>query len=211
VACAIGKPTPDIPFITDPTIIPPGPEEWKDMYYEACGTPFEEFVSWTKIKCKNFSGRMKNQDALAYARDVLVASRLFQPKEFNGVKVRWCQLNGAHGMAPGPNEVYVDTSAFPDIPTVAALLGHEMQHIRQWRRHGASFKCKYSEAFVTCGCQDSKNRFEAEAYATQNRVWQALNRLARTCEVSFGTCPLPWPQYVAQVCWCGAEMGRAIE
>ena len=182
VACKLKIRVPNVPTVTDPTIIPPSPEDLKAMYYEACAGPFNTFVSWTLAKCKNYSGRMDHRDVISDAKSVLLASRMFSFEELNGVSVRWCPLDGAHGMSPAPNEVYIDVGARDDVEKTASILAHELSTSRQWRRHGESFPCKYSEALITCrGCQDDRNRFEKEAYSVENRFWDVINQPAEYC------------------------------
>ena len=50
LACSLKVKVPDVPMVTDPAIIPPGPEDIKKMYYAACAKPFETIVSWTRSK-----------------------------------------------------------------------------------------------------------------------------------------------------------------
>lgn len=200
-ACQKGVKIPAIPGVTDPSVIPPDPRE---LYYGSCGAIFNSLTGFVKAECGNYDDRMEDRQVIGDALEILVASRMFKSNELTGVRVRWCPLRGAEGMSPDRGLVFVDTEyRGAHVLDIAAVLAHELQHERQWRRHRDEFPCKYSEAYTACGgCQTRRNRFEGEAYSTEDRFWEAVNRVGKACETNFGRCPLQRRQYVGEVCEC---------
>ena len=132
-ACKVGIPKPDIPGEPDPSVLPPDPREDID---NACAAPFETLTGYVRTQCGDYEGRMGDRRVIQDAREILIASRIFKPSEFDGVTIRWCPLDGAEGMSPAPGIVYLDSSMEgAHVLDIASLLAHEMQHERQWRRH----------------------------------------------------------------------------
>lgn len=213
-ACKVGIPKPDIPGEPDPSVLPPDPREDID---NACAAPFETLTGYVRTQCGDYEGRMGDRRVIQDAREILIASRIFKPSEFDGVTIRWCPLDGAEGMSPAPGIVYLDSSMEgAHVLDIASLLAHEMQHERQWRRHKKSFPCKYSEAYLACGgCQDEGNRLEKEAYLLAEKFDRVADQLATRCETNYGICPLHDDRYVGELCECSArgqrpDGGRAI-
>lgn len=210
--CKHGVKVPTIPGITDPSLLPPDPRE---IYYGACAKPFNYITGVVRASCKNYSESMRDANTISSAKSLLFVTGMAQWEEFGGVRIRWCNTLNSDGFAPAPNEIYLDAAwTTANLPDLAALLLHELQHIRQWRRHGDSFPCKYSEAYVACGgCQDGGHRLEREAYDIEEAFYSRLNVPARSCSTSMGNCPLPpgVPFYWGMSCSCGqGTMGRAI-
>ena len=209
---ATGHSIPEVPG-ADPGMIPKDPRE---LYYQECGRPFESIVNWTQRRCQNWPPRMEHDEDFNNAIELLIASRLFESKEFVGIKFRFCPLGGAHGMAPTANIVYID-SAYQgqEIPPLARIMAHEMEHIRQWRAHGDSFRCKYSEELVRCeGCQDNGNRFERQAYAREDQFVWTLNLVGSYCETPVSNCGISRRaenRYVGMICDCKLNSGEILE
>ncbi len=215
-ACrVVGKKIPSIPGITDRSILPPDPRE---LYYQQCAIPFNRITSIATIDCPNYRDAMAARDLIKDAGEVIFAARMATPSEFDGVRIRWCPLRRAEGMTPRGDLIYLHPRLQDeDIPEIAATLLHELQHIRQWRRHGESFKCKYSEEYVKCsGCQDDGHRLEREAYQVEDELMRKLDEEAVVCATSAGQCDLPTgePWFVGMSCSCFSERreyyGRAI-
>ena len=154
-----------------------GSEFVRNQFAAACAAPFQAVTGAVIARCSNWSGRMQDSHLIRQAADLLVSRGLMARDELSGVQVRWCQLNGAHGMAPDRGRIYLDASLKGDLFSTASTLAHELVHVRQYRRMGTdTFKCKYSQAFVACsGCQDRRNPFEREAYDFQERVEAQLS------------------------------------
>lgn len=186
-----GIDVPSIPMVTDPSMLPPDPIQ---IFYGECARPFEAVTGFIRTYCKNSGSSTQLENfRLSEAKRLLLASGHYRDKDFSGVRVRWCKLNGADGMSPDRGEIFLDTDMLgAESFQIAALLAHELQHERQWRRHGDKFPCKYSEAYVGCsGCKDNNNRFEKEAYAAGDKMQRMLSQFASYCYVQgVGMCPI---------------------
>lgn len=102
--------------------------------------------------------------------DHLVNSGLLKRSEFNGVKFYICDglAEYAYGMAPYPDTILLSRvgSQF-GLHDQAALIAHEMTHIRQQRRYGyEEFACNYAKTYARMGkaAFGCKNPYEREAY-----------------------------------------------
>jgi uncharacterized membrane protein len=149
----------------------------RKRFLDACNATYQTLTSAVIARCSNWDARLDDQPLVQRAVDSLVNSGLFQRSEFNGVQIRWCPLSGAQGMAPDRGRIYLDTAAKSEQPdNLAALLAHEMTHVRQYRRMGTDqFKCEYSRKYIECGgCQDERHPLEREAYEFET---VALNKL----------------------------------
>lgn len=154
-----------------------GSEFVRKRFLDMCNIGYQTATNYVIARCSNWDGRLDGQNKIEQAVADLVDSGLFTKSEFGGVQIRWCPLQGAHGMAPDRGRVYIDTSVKGDDPSnIAALLAHEMTHIRQYRRMGTDqFKCEYTRKFLACnGCQDDKHSMEREAYDFEEKVFDAL-------------------------------------
>lgn len=151
----------------------------RKRFLDACNATYQSVTAVVIGRCSNWDGRLDDQHIIQSAKQRLIASGLFQAREFDGIQIRWCPLQGAHGMAPDRGRIYLDTSAKSDHPdNAAALLAHEMTHIRQYRRMGTDqFKCEYSRKYVECGgCQNESHPLEREAYEFENGVYDRLTK-----------------------------------
>lgn len=156
-----------------------GSEFVRKRFLDMCNSTFQALTNAVIARCSNWDGRLEGQDRIRNAIATLTDAGLFKKDEFGGVQIRWCPLSGAHGMAPDRGRIYLDIGSINDNPAnIAALLAHEMTHIRQYRRMGTDeFKCEYSRKFVECqGCQDERHALEREAYGFENRVYERLER-----------------------------------
>lgn len=207
-----------LPPNAGPIIIGPGDvanpkqlfEEVKDKYNSACASPFRSVTKPVKLGC-SIKAKKFQRDEIDDSIEMLVATGLFQRAEFDGVEIRWCPLAFGDGIAHEPNLVLL-SDRLKDywLPHIAAQLGHEMIHVREWRENGAEFPCKYSEAMVSCGCgTQPENRFEKPAYEMFDRVIEMFLEPARACRTVEGAkCPLASPITVGMACSCGAMPGR---
>lgn len=152
----------------------------RKRFLDACNAGFQSATAFVIGRCSNWDGRTEDQHLIQQAAQSLVNAGLFAPNEFQGVQIRWCPLSGAHGMAPDRGRIYLDTAAKNDNPiNLAALLAHEMFHIRQYRAMGTDkFKCEYSRKYVECsGCQDDRHSMERDAYAFESAAYERLTSL----------------------------------
>lgn len=154
-----------------------GSEFVRKRFLDACNSTFHTVTSAVIARCSNWDARLDGQPEIQKAIATLTDAGIFAANEFNGLQIRWCPLSGAHGIAPDRGKVYLDIGQINDNPeNIAALLAHEMTHIRQYRRMGTDeFKCEYSRKFVECqGCQDERHSLEREAYGLENQVYERL-------------------------------------
>jgi hypothetical protein len=205
-----GAEIPTIPGVPEPHVIPPDP---KEVFYGTCGIPFQSLTGVVRAQCANYDDRMENYQSVKNAGSILVAAGLFTVSELDSVRIRWCPLNGAVGMSPFQGTVYLDTALQgAHVLEIASTLAHELQHERQWRSHGGSFPCKYSEAYSKCkGCQTRSNRFEQEAYQLEDQFWNIANQYGTRClKYAGGTCGMQYTnQYVGTMCECPAPGRQA--
>ena len=150
----------------------------RQQFLETCNYVYKTITSAVIAQCSNWNGRLDDQDLIRNAIDSLISSGLFRREEFDDVQIRWCPLINANGIAPEHDRIYLNISAKSDNPTnIAALLAHEMVHIRQYRDMGADkFKCEYSRKYLECGgCQDDRHTLEREAYNFENAAYGMLD------------------------------------
>lgn len=204
----------------------------------ACAAPFKGITGSVIARCSNWDGRTENQDLIQNAVQWLLNAGQISPSDLNGVQVRWCPLNGAHGMAPDRGRIYLDTSLQMDTFATATTLAHEIFHIRQYRAAKPDqFECNYSRQFTECGgCQDRRHALERDAYNFEDSVRAALGGGSggrgrgrgaglpsvppmplqlpppipvRFCRTPFGTCNIP-PTNVPMgtQCFCNGPNGQ---
>jgi len=201
-----------------------GTEIVKRPFIQACGAIFQTITGTAIARCSNYSGRMNDQRLIQSAKQTLIDSGIVSAREFSGVQIRWCpHLGGGEGLAADRGRIYLDTSAKNyEHEKLAALLAHEMTHIRQYHRLGTdSFKCKYSQQYTSCGgCQDRGHPMEREAYDYEDRVYNQLvaandsqsygyrnnyqshNRNSNYCITSIGNCYTSGYNPVGSSCYC---------
>jgi hypothetical protein len=111
---------------------------------------------------------------------LLVRTGVFRASEFDGVRILWCPLGGrTSGTAVNAGLVYLDSSTRSlRAAQAAALLAHEMVHVRQYRRFGSDgFLSAYRHGRVRCRCcMGAGHWMEREAFAVEARVRRALRR-----------------------------------
>lgn len=149
----------------------------REGFRDICAAPFQAMTNAVILTCSNYDGRLVNQHLIENAKNTLISSGMFARKEFDGIQIRWCPLRGASGMVPDRGRIYLDTFINTEDPiAIAALLAHEMAHVRQYRRLTTDrFKCLYSKQYVDCrGCQDRNHPLEREAYDFEGTVYQRL-------------------------------------
>lgn len=171
--------------------IPLTPREQIENYgTQTCAAPFQAITGVVIARCSNWDGRTSDQHLIQQAAQILTSAGIIQPNELSGVQVRWCPLQGAHGMAPDRGRIYIDTGLKGNLFGTASTLAHEVVHIRQYRSAGTDrFKCDYSRQYAECGgCQDRRNRFEREAYDYEDQIRLRLSQAVQATQV-------PQPQW----------------
>lgn len=180
-ACAIGSSLPTVPLTPY--------EQTKTALEKSCGAAFDTIMKGTVGFCGNHDGRLDGQDRIEEAKSILIRAGLVDAREFDGLQIRFCPING-EGLAAERGRIYLNPSMISsDNVNLASLLGHEMIHIRQYRNGGSdNFKCNYSRKFVECGgCQDRRHSMEDEAYS-----WQDAN-FSRIHAATYSFTPFPTP------------------
>jgi hypothetical protein len=188
--CEIAKKAACVTRSTIPTIPLTPREQIETFGTQACAAPFQAVTGAVIARCSNWDGRTNDQHFIQDAVRVLVSAGIIQTNELNGVQVRWCPLQGAHGMAPDRGRIYLDTGLKGNLFSTASTLAHEVVHIRQYRSAGTDrFKCDYSRQYTECGgCQDRRNRFEREAYDFEDQIRLRLSQAVQASQV-------PQPQW----------------
>lgn len=164
----------------------------KETTTQTCAAPFQAITGAVIAKCSNWDGRIDDQHLIQQAINTLQFAGIVQSHELNGVQVRWCPLQNAHGMAPDRGRIYLDVGLKGNAYATASTLAHEVVHIRQYRSAETTetFKCNYSREYLECGgCQDRRNGFEREAYDYENQIQL---RLSQALQNSPGT-QVAWP------------------
>jgi hypothetical protein len=191
-----------IPPVHSPSVI----EQIQKALRASCAAGFQVINNAVILSQGSYAAG--SERLLVQARDLLIQAGLFNAQEFNNVSIRWARLVGA-GQTPDRNVVLINEDYLRnnDLYSTATTLGHEMVHVRQYRRMGTDhFKCEYSRYYVGCGCrqtgnglethcgcQDSRHPLEAEAYR-----WNIDNnpRVAQFAGGAMQTvAPQPMPQW----------------
>jgi hypothetical protein len=152
----------------------------RESFAQVCIAPFEALTKSTMARCANWDGRMEYMTAVNRSKQMLIDAGVATTKDFEGVKIRWCPLTGAHGMAPDRGMILLDTRYRGEpIEELAALLAHELKHIMQYRKMGSNaFKCAYSREYVECGgCQGRGHRLERQAYEFEDEAYRKVQKL----------------------------------
>ncbi len=144
-----------------------------------CEQAFDLIATLVIARCAAWRAPPAAADKLATTRARLLASGLAGSAELDLARIAFCPLAAGTGMVPAPRTLYLDDGLIElSVDGLAEILAHELEHVAQFERLGArGFKCDYVRAMVACGgCQDRQNALEAEAYARQDAVREALAR-----------------------------------
>lgn len=139
----------------------------------ACIGPYQSITQPIIAGCANYAGRMRKRDLINQAKDLLIQKGYFVKNDFGGVKIRWCPLKGdTAGMVPDRDKLLLNTTYINDSARdLAPVIAHEMVHVKQYIKMGTDkFKCKYTEKFLRCACQDENHSLEREAYEFEEKV-----------------------------------------
>lgn len=189
--CEVAKKAACLIPIEIPTIPATPLEQVKTGAIQACVAPYQLITGVVIARCSNWDGRLDDQDLIQQAITTLVSAAIIDPGELNGVQIRWCPLDGAHGMAPDRGRIYLDPDLKNSAFDSASTLAHEIVHVRQYRRAGTdNFKCDYSRKYTECGgCQDRRHSLENEAYVFEDSI---RLRLSQSMQVH----QIPQPQWM---------------
>jgi len=151
-------------------------EEAQKRLEQSCAAGFEVVTKAVILSCPPMVTQQEANLFEGLKRD-LVSAGVVGANAFQNVSFKFCRLNGADGMAPDRNVVYIH-DGLRSAPTyeLAVTLAHEMKHIEQYRQLGTdAFKCNYTKQFIKCDrCQDRKHELEREAYEFEDRARYAL-------------------------------------
>lgn len=144
-----------------------------------CGVPVGKNFDGMVSSCRAGGGSSPKLTDTAIAR--LVETGLFERAEFAGVRIRFCSTRRARGFAPDQRSIFLALHIAKDPFEVAALIAHEMVHIRQYRRIGdEEMRCAYAKASFSCNdCSSATHALEAPAYAMERRAREKLRAQAR--------------------------------
>jgi len=152
---------------------------------EVANTLDSNFLTYVNDFCANYPGRMDEREKIGEAINILVSTGLLMRNELDGVQIRWCKIRGnfgsysfgASGMVPEQNKILLDVDHKGDSAIIlASLIGHEMQHIRQYRYWGTSgFRCRYMVNIAAGNGFECNNKVEKDAYNFEQRICMALN------------------------------------
>lgn len=227
-ACLIRTPVPQVPRI------PTDPIDLQRQLDQTCKAPFEAFTHPVIAYCANWPGRASDLTLVERAKVELVQLGYAQMGEFAGVDIRWCPINGS-GMVPETRRVLLHPDLKNDQRALVSTLGHELHHLRQYRRWGGDdFKCRYSKELASGKGQERANYVEREAYEYEDRIkvaWdQAISRRPQApsgqsrprpipipptgqprfsvrCDTPFGVCLMNGQGPVGDSCWCPSWQG----
>lgn len=111
------------------------------------------------------------------ARNLMILAGIRRPEEFEEVEFRFCPFVPAAGMAPAPDLILMRPEYRGLTLPVAALMGHEMVHIDQYRRWGAAeFACRYGAEMAAGHGTAAENAVEDEAYSGDEARAERLRR-----------------------------------
>lgn len=207
-ACAIGTPIPQIPSL------PRDPVDIERQLKQTCKAPFEAFTHSTIAYCANWSGRADDLFLIEQAKDQLYRLGFATQSDFAGVDIRWCPLNGS-GMVPESGRVLLHPALKNDQRSLVSTLGHELHHLRQYRRWGGDdFKCRYSKEMAAGHGQERANYVEREAYEYEDQVKAAWDNALSfrgqppsSMAQPVHPIPAPYPQLSPR---CGTPMGACL-
>jgi len=144
-----------------------------------CTSAFEQVIGGVRAACSGFHSQAAYDPSLiSRATQRLVTTGVLGQDEFSGVSISWCAGGfSGDGITPNSNEIilHTDAASWP-LDDVAALLAHEMFHVRQFRSVGSgSFKCNYAQQYMACGGrQDSCMPIERDAFQFQANAANTL-------------------------------------
>ncbi|MBX9607447.1 MAG: hypothetical protein K2Y51_14580 [Gammaproteobacteria bacterium] len=144
-----------------------------------CEQAFDLIATLVIARCAAWQAPPGAADKLAATRARLLTSGQASGAELEAPRIAFCPLAAGTGMVPAPRTLYLDDGLVElSVDGLAEILAHELEHVAQFERLGSrNFKCDYVRAMVACGgCQDRRNALEAEAYARQDAVREALAR-----------------------------------
>lgn len=150
-----------------------------------CADAFDLVAMSVMLRCAAYRAPAAADARIAAARQRLLDARLADAAEFADLDIAFCPLLQGTGMVPEPDRLYLDDGLIAmSIDGLAEIIAHEIQHRAQFDAYGVrGFKCAYVRAMADCGgCQDRRHPLEAEAYARQDRVREALLRQSHSTD-----------------------------
>jgi hypothetical protein len=145
-----------------------------------CGVPVWPNLDGLVAACR--ASGWSSPGLTSPAVDRLVDAGLFSRGDFSGVRIRFCGTARARGFTPDGGNIFLSSSvAKKGQVQLAALIAHEMIHIKQYRRMGDSeTRCAYARASLKCNhCSNASHPMERPAYAMERKAGERLRALAR--------------------------------
>ena len=181
--------------LTGGATLPDGGKILEDVLLTSCGLPHAVALHQISSVCSFVPLNRSEGEKIDAAKSALVSSGLVRLDEFIDVKISFCNDIHGNGVVPDRDRVYLKSSMKSgSIHNLAALLAHEMEHVRQYRLVGTdNFKCRYTRQVGSCllsnaargfgnlirdgYCQTpSQNDFERGAYDFQDKAMSVLSQ-----------------------------------
>lgn len=163
--------------------LPPSPPNPANAADDTKVTVFNGITAAAQQMCsgRGFTsqyGAVADRNVVERAIQILYKTGRVTRGEFDGVQIRLCSGLKNPGVTPTPAEILLDGSLLNDVAILAATLGHELQHVRQWRRLGERrFRVDYATYFLDCGgCQNRGHAYEREAMDFQDQLEEIFER-----------------------------------
>ena len=188
------------------------------------------YLSTVEANCANDPSRHQGRQRIAKAQQLLFDTGLASSEDFRGVQIRFCRQMqiripevrvdlGADGLVPDHNKILLHTSTMGwGLIDLAALLFHELHHIKQYRAWGGEgFRCRYWDALLSCRCDGRGNRVENDAYGEGDRAEKVLrgrniylkNDCHKTIQVAIRFKDPASSQWVSR-CWYQLNAGQGF-
>lgn len=112
----------------------------------ATAAPISTYLEGVKGYCANYPGRTRDMQKIIDAKNYLIAKGYNSARDFDGVKIRWCNIGGYRGggtniggigLVVKKDHVLLDESQRASSRLkLAKLLAHEIYHVNQRRGWG---------------------------------------------------------------------------
>jgi hypothetical protein len=144
-----------------------------------CVDAFDLFAAYVIFRCAVNPMSADDTGLITRAVQRLDDQKLLPPRAFDELKIDFCPLASATGIAPTPAQIYIDDGLRAgSAEGLAEVIAHEWVHTRQFKRLGErEFKCTYVREMAECGgCQDRHHALEREAYEKQDVIRNSFLR-----------------------------------
>jgi hypothetical protein len=162
-----------------PPIHTPSPDP-RRIPQQFCMDEFARITAEMEALCRVTTGFQARDSNLDGAKQILVALGAFSETEFQNIAIRFCNLPGGDGFTPNPNKILLSDRLYSADPRhLAAILAHEMHHIRQHREWGyQKFACRYGQQLFQGHGFRERNDVERPAYEFEEAIRDQINKSA---------------------------------